>query len=233
MENITFYLENISIITFLVVFIGGVATSFTPCVYPLIPVVIGVIGATKESSKTRNLMLSLSYVLGMALTFSVLGMIAALSGKFFGQIQSNPVAHLIVGNFMILFGLAMVGVIPLPVFLLNRVGVGKVTKRGNALSVFFMGVVSGFVAAPCTVAVLGALLAFVATTQNVVMGFSLLFVFAIGLGTLLVIVGTFTGILTAMSGANKKWMTVLEKVFAFGMILLGEYFIFRAGYLSI
>ncbi len=230
MENIQSYLTNISPLTYIVVLIGGVITSFTPCVYPLIPIIVGVIGARKEKSKLRNFILSFTYVLGIAFTFSILGMIAAMTGSFFGEIQSSSLAHLIVGNIIILFGLALLNVITLPTFLLSRAGAGRV-RKGGMLSVFIMGVASGFVASPCTAAVLGALLAYVATTQSVVFGFTLLFTFAIGLGTVLILIGTFTGILTALP-KSEKLMRIIERGLAFAMIILGEYFIFRAGMLN-
>lgn len=231
MENIQNYLTNISLLTYIVVLIGGVAVSFTPCVYPLIPIIVGVIGTAKEKSKLKNFILSFSYVLGIAVTFSILGMAAAMTGKLFGEFQSSSLGHLIVGNIMILFGLALFNVITLPTFLLNRAGAGKVKKGGSIISVFLMGIASGFVAAPCTAAVLGALLAYVAATQNILIGSTLLFTFAIGLGTLLILIGTFTGVLTALP-KSPKLMRIIEKVFAFGMLILGEYFIFRAGMLS-
>ncbi|MCK5451399.1 MAG: sulfite exporter TauE/SafE family protein [Candidatus Omnitrophica bacterium] len=231
MENIAYYMENISIVTYLVVFAGGVIASFTPCVYPLIPIMVGVIGTNKEQSRLKNFVLSLNYVIGMAITFSTLGVVAAVTGKLFGQIQSNYAAHLIVGNVIIVFALMLLDVIPMPVFFLSKAGAGKVIKGGNIFSALFMGAISGFVAAPCTAAVLAALLTYVATTQNVVFGFSLLFVFAIGLGTLLMLIGTFAGILKAMP-KTEKFMEVMQKVLAFGMILLGEYYIFKAGMLN-
>jgi len=176
-------------------------------------------------------MLVLSYVVGMAVTFSVLGLFAALTGKLFGQIQSSYVAYLIVGNVIILFGLMLLDVISLPTFFLSRVGAGKIVKGGGALSAFLMGAISGFVAAPCTAAVLGALLAYVATTQKVIFGFTLMFVFAIGLGTILLIIGTFTGVVRSIP-RSEKFMSIMQKGLAFVMILLGEYFIFRAGMLN-
>lgn len=226
MPDISNYLADISIITYLVVFVGGAATSFTPCVYPLIPIIVGVVGSSKERSRWRNFILSLSYVLGMALTFSILGMIAAVTGRLFGQLQSSPLAHLIVGGIIILFALALLDIIPLPTFLLYRAGAGKVVKGSSGFGVFLMGVFSGFVAAPCTAAVLGALLTYVAGRQNVVFGFTLLFTFALGLGAVLIIIGTFTGILKSLSKLQ-KWMPVIQRLIALAMIVLGGYFIFR------
>lgn len=232
MENISSYLSNISILTYLFVFAGGVAASFTPCVYPLIPIIVGVIGSSKERSRWRNFILSFSYVLGMALTFAILGIVAAVTGRLFGELQSSSLAYIIVGNIMILFGLVLLDIIPLPTFLLSRAGAGKVREGGLVLPVFLMGFASGFVAAPCTVAVLGALLTYVATKQNIIFGFTFLFTFALGMGTLLVLIGTFAGILTNLPRLE-KWMHIIQKAMAFAMILLGEYFIFRAGLLGI
>jgi len=232
MENIVYYLNNISPMTYLVVFFGGVAMSLTPCIFPLIPVVVGVIGASKGgASRSRGFVLSSIYVFGMAFTFSVLGLVAAMTGKLFGQVQTSPYAHLIVGNVIIIFALVMLDVIHLPVFLLQKAGAGKIFKGKGILPVFLMGMVSGLIASPCAAAVLGVLLTYVASTQNVVLGFSFLFVFALGFGTILIAIGTFAGILPLVS-KSEKVMLVIQKIFAFGMILLGEYFIFRAGILT-
>ncbi|MFC1666498.1 cytochrome c biogenesis protein CcdA [Candidatus Omnitrophota bacterium] len=232
MGNIQDYFINISGITYIVVLLAGITASFTPCVYPLIPIIVGIIGASKEKSRWKNFILSFIYVLGTAFTFSILGMVAAMTGRLFGQLQTSPLAHLIVGNVLIFFGLVLLNVITIPTFLLNKLGAGRVIKGGSVFSVFFMGVASGFIAAPCTAAVLGALLAYVATTQNILFGSTLLFTFAMGLGTVLILIGTFTGMLAVLP-RSQKLMHTIEKIIAFSMILLGEYFIFRAGFLNI
>ncbi|MBN1406071.1 MAG: sulfite exporter TauE/SafE family protein [Candidatus Omnitrophica bacterium] len=226
------YLSDISILTYVIVFASGIITSFTPCVYPLIPIIIGVIGASKEKSRLKSFILSLSYVLGVAVIFSSLGVFAAITGKLFGQIQSNPIAHLMVGGIIILFALVMLDAVTLPVFMLSRAGAGKVIKGHSAFSAFFMGCISGFIAAPCAAAVLGAILAYVSTTQNIMLGFSLLFTFAIGLGAILILTGLFTGILLSFQ-KSQKIMIIMQKVMGLGMIILGAYFIFRAGVLSV
>lgn len=232
MENITYYLNNISFFTYFIVFAGGAAVSFTPCVFPLVPIIVSVIGVSREKSRLKNFILSLSYVFGMAVMFSILGSAAALAGRLFGQVQMNFIAQLIIGNIMILFALTFLDVIPIPLFWLTRAGAGKIIKGGNVLSVMFMGFVSGFVASPCTASILAALLTYVAVTQNAVLGFSLLFVFAMGFGTVLIIIGTFTGILTNISRAESA-TRILQKAFGIMMILIGEYYIFKAGMLSL
>lgn len=222
------YLTDISIISYVVVFLGGLITSFTPCIFPLIPIIISVIGASKEKSTSRNFLLSLSYVLGMAVVFSILGMIAGLTGTLFGRIQSNPIAHLIVGSIIILFALSLLNIIPLPTFLLARSGAGKVIRgRGTVFAAFLMGLVSGLIAAPCASAVLGALLVYVASKGNVFFGATLLFCFAVGLGTFLMLIGTFTGLVSKIPRSERA-MKIFEKVLAFGMIILGGYFVYKA-----
>lgn len=232
MSNISGYLTEVSVLSYLVVFAGGVLTSFTPCIYPLIPIIVGVIGASKEKSPGRNFLLSLSYVFGMAIIFSILGLAASLTGRLFGQVQSNPVVHLAVGGAIILFALALLDVVPMPTFFLSRAGAGKVVKRGGFFSAFLMGLISGFIAAPCTSAVLGALLVYVGAKGNPVFGFTLLITFAVGLGTILVIIGTFAGVVSKIPRSERA-MVIFQKVLAFGMIFLGAYFIYKAGILSV
>jgi cytochrome c biogenesis protein CcdA len=227
MEDFSQYLTVISPLTYLVVFIAGLATSFTPCVYPLIPLVIGVIGSGKEKSRGKSFLMSCAYVFGIAITFSILGVVSVLTGRIFGQLQSHPVTHIAVGIIIILFALTLLDVITLPAFLLNKIRAGRIVKTSSPFSIFLLGVTSGFITAPCTLAVLGAVLAYVATTRNLVVGFSLLFTFALGFGTILILVGTFAGILAGLPRL-KKGMGVIQKVLAFGLIVLGGHFIFNA-----
>lgn len=224
-SNFETYLHGAPLLAYLVVFIAGILTSFTPCVYPVIPIIIGYIGGKQAQTRRRGFCLSFAYVLGMSLTFTILGAVAATTGKLFGEVQSSPIAHLVVGNVIILFGLSLFGVfnVPMPGFLK-----GQASPKKGYLGAFGMGFASGFVAAPCTSAVLGALLAYVATRQNVLFGMSLLFVFAMGIGCLLLFLGTFSTALLAPPKL-KRFSEALEKAFGFLMLALGEYFLIKAG----
>ena len=175
--------------------------------------------------------MSLVYVIGMAITYAALGAVAALTGKLFGEIQSNPWVYLVIANIIILMGLSMLGVFTLtvPVFLQN---LQKGRDKKGMLGPFLLGLSSGLIAAPCTAAVLGVVLTFVATKQNVLFGVTLLFVYALGAGALLLIAGTFTGFLLALPKPG-MWTNVIQKIFGWFMIALGEYFLFRAGMLFI
>jgi len=186
-----------------------------------------VIGAKASKSRGSGLILSLTFVLGMALTYSLLGMAAALTGKIFGRLTTHPLSYLVVGNICLVFALSMLGVfeIRLP-SQWGRSPAGEGKKGMGA--VFLMGATSGFVAAPCTVPVLGVLLTFVAQSRNLLFGFSLLFVFALGLGTLLILLGTFTGLLASLPKSG-HWLVWIKQAFGIILILVAEYFLTQVG----
>ena len=230
-NNLSAYLQGSVILAFVAAYLGGLVISFTPCTYPLIPVTVGFIGAQGSSSKLRGFFLSLCYVVGLAITYAALGAVAALTGKLFGQLQTTPLVYLIMANICLIMGLAMLDVfrisIPVPQKILQYSGGGK----KSFISSLLLGMASGFVIGPCTAPALGVLLGFVALKNHVLLGIGLLFTFACGMGTLLILIGTFAGIIAALprSGA---WMTAVNRVF--GVILIGaaEYFLYIAGSLS-
>lgn len=210
----------------LVVFAAGVLTSFTPCVYPMIPVTITYIGGAAGGKRKRAVTLSLVYVGGMSLVYASLGVVSAILGRTFGQFTHNPWVLGAVGLVIALFGLAMLDLftVPVPGF------AGKVqvegSRRGGFLGALLMGVAAGFVAAPCTAPVLGLLLVYVARTRDVLWGGTLLLVFALGLGTLLLLVGIFSGMLASLPKAG-AWMDRIKKIFGVGMLLIALYFFYQ------
>jgi cytochrome c-type biogenesis protein len=232
-NNLSLYLEGSVLLAFLAAYMGGIVISFTPCTYPLIPVTAGFIGAQGSSSKLRGFFLSLFYVGGIAVTYSILGGVAALSGRIFGQMQTTPWTYFIMANLCLFMGLSMLDVfsisLPVPQKLMKLTG--NSNKKGFFAS-FLMGAVSGVVIGPCTAPVLAVLLGYVAVKTNLFLAMSLLFVFALGMGTLLIIVGTFAGVIAALPKSG-VWMTKIK--FMFGLILIGaaEYFLYTAGVLSI
>jgi cytochrome c-type biogenesis protein len=232
-NNLSLYLQDSVLLAFLAAYLGGLVISFTPCTYPLIPVTVGFIGAQGSSSKLRGFFLSLFYVIGIAFTYSILGGAAALSGRLFGQMQTTPWTYFIMGNLCLIMGLSMLDVfsisLPVPQKLMKLTG-NKNIK--GFLDSFLMGTVSGVVTGPCTAPALAVLLGYVAVKTNLLLGMSLLFVFALGMGTLLIIVGTFAGVIASLPKSG-QWMTKIKT--AFGLILIGaaEYFLYTAGVLSI
>ncbi len=233
LNNPETYLQGSLLLAFLAAYVGGVLTSFTPCVYPVIPITIAYIGAHGSRSKGKGFVISLVYVLGMAVVYTFLGGLAALTGKLFGQIQTNPWIFFVVANICIVMGLSMLGVfmisIPVPQFL---TGAGRGGEKRGLIGSFFIGAVSGLIVGPCTAPILAVLLSLVATGQRVVLGMSLMFVFAFGLGTLLIIIGSFAKLLTGIPKSG-MWMTRINRVFGVILLLMGEYFLIKAGSLWI
>lgn len=220
-------LQSGSVAALFVVFAAGVLTSFTPCVYPMIPVTVTFIGGAAGGDRRRAVGLSLLYVLGMAVVYSSLGVAAALMGKIFGQFTRTPLVYGLVGIVILVFGVAMLDVLPIrvPGFFAGVQQQGA--KRGGWLGALLMGVAAGFVAAPCTAPVLGVLLTYVGQQGKVLWGTTLLFVFALGLGLLLMLLGIFSGLLSSLPRAG-AWMDWIKKGFGVAMLLIGAWFLWRA-----
>ena len=217
-----------SLTSIFVVFAGGVLTSFTPCVYPMIPVTVSYIGGASGGSRKRAVGLSLVYVAGLAVVYAALGVAAALLGKVFGQFTHSPWIYGSVGLLIVLLGLLMLDALPFQVPALLSGVQGRGARRGGYLGAGMMGMAAGFVAAPCTAPVLGLLLTYVATTRDVVWGGALLLVFALGLGFLLMLLGIFSGYLAGLPSAG-RWMDGVKKVFGVAMIVVGLVFLWQAG----
>ncbi|NOQ46699.1 MAG: cytochrome C biogenesis protein [Desulfobulbaceae bacterium] len=222
------YLQSSLLLSFAAAYLGGLLASLTPCVYPMIPITAGVVGNSNlGGSKLRGFLLSLSYITGIAVTYSAMGIFAAATGRFFGTINTSPWTFLIVGNIILLLGLGMLEVFQPPSF------APKFTAKTKGIpSVFLVGMASGLVAGPCTAPVLGVLLAYVASTRNMILGGSLLFVFAFGMGAILLVVGTFSGLMTAIPRSG-RWMVGIKKMLGLFMIGLAEFFLVKAGMMFI
>lgn len=209
-------------IDFFLAFLGGVTLSFTPCVYPLLPITVGVVASEAIVSRTKGFVLSLTFVSGLAVTYATLGMIAAFTGRYFGKISSNPVFDFLVGGIIILFALSLLEVLKLPFLALS---VKTNHKKGCFIYTFIIGLASGFAVSPCIIPVLGSILAYVSSRQNILYGSMLLLSFAYGMGLLLLLAGTFSGLLASLPKPG-IWMVRVKKLM--GIILLGwgVYFIF-------
>lgn len=220
------HLGHSFLLAYAAAYLAGVLVSFTPCVYPVVPITAAVIGAQGGVSAGRGFALSLSFVLGLAVTYTAIGMFAALTGRLFGSIQASPLTQGALGILFILMGLAMLEVFHLSLerFMPRpRAGAGRKGIVGS----FAIGLTSGFLLGPCTAPVLAVILGVVAARQSVFFGGSLLFVFSFGVGTLLILVGTFTGILAGLpkSGA---WMTGVKKISGVVLLAAGAYFLYSA-----
>jgi len=209
---------------------AGVLTSLTPCVYPMIPITASVIaGTAKEGqSKGRTVGLTLTYAVGMATLYALLGALAGMTGTLFGTVSASPWALLAIGNLLLVFALAMLDVLPVPVprRLMDWAG-----RRGGGSygAVFILGATSGVVAAPCGAPAFAVVLTWVAATQAGLMGFVYLWVFSLGMTALLVGVGVFSGAV-ALLPRSGSWMVWVKRAAAVLMIAMAEYYFVQAGY---
>lgn len=210
-------------------FIAGVATSLTPCIYPMIPITAGLLGGAGAigRSRARTALLTGFYVLGLALVYATLGLIAGMTGSLFGSISSNPWAYFTIANVLLLAALAMLDVLPVraPTRL---VAWASAFGGGSPGGAFVVGATSGLVAAPCGAPAFAAVLTWVATTQSAAWGFAYLFVFSLGMCALLVAVGLSAGTLAALPRAG-RWMVWIKRVAAVIMLAMAEYYFVRMG----
>jgi thioredoxin:protein disulfide reductase len=199
--------------TFAVLFVGGILTSLTPCVYPLIPITVSVFGARQAEHRGRSVALSATYVGGIAAMYSALGLFAALSGKAFGTVLSSPAVVVLLAVFLLVLAASMFGAfeIALPYALQQKLSGVKGTGFTHA---FGMGLVAGIIAAPCTGPVLAGVLAYVATQRNAVLGFWMLFTYAVGMGVLFFVLGA-TSLRLPRSGA---WMETVKSVLGIALV---------------
>jgi thiol:disulfide interchange protein DsbD len=212
-------------------FVGGLLTSLTPCVYPMIPITVALVG--KESlgpgtSRWRPLFLSLSYVIGLAMVYAVLGVIAGMTGSIFGSISSNPWLYFLQANILLLAGLFMLDVFTLRLPTSTLEWASRVGSGGNYGGAFGMGAVSGLVAAPCGAPVMAAVLTWVSRTQSALLGFVYLFVFSLGMCALLVVVGVSSGGAARLPRAG-EWMLRVKRIFGFVMLGVAEYYLIKMG----
>jgi cytochrome c-type biogenesis protein len=219
-----------------ILFIAGVLTSLAPCIYPMIPITAAIVGgsAVGEAPRARSqtVLLTFAYVLGLSLAYASVGLFAGLTGTLFGSVSTNPWVYFAMANLLILAALAMLEVIPVrvPAWLLTRAATAG--KGGSLYGVFVMGAASGLVAAPCSAPVMAAVLTWVTATKSGVLGFIYLFVFSLGMCTLLVMVGLFSGTVARLPRAG-AWMVWIKRIFALIMLAVAEYYLVQMGLLLI
>jgi thiol:disulfide interchange protein DsbD len=205
--------------------IAGFLTSLTPCIYPMIPITLAILGArTKGQSKVKSFALSFIYVLGIATTYSILGVIAALSGELFGSMLANVWVVSVLGLLFIAMGLSMYGLYEIqpPAFVRDKLGQGAGGK--GIIASYVTGLAAGIVASPCVGPVLVSVLAHIATTQNVWLGLVLLFSFAMGMGVLFIVLGTSSNLISKVPKAG-PWMEVVKFVFGTTMVAMAIYYV--------
>lgn len=207
-------------LAFIAVFIGGLISAASPCVLAAIPLIIGYVGGYSEGNKKKAALFSLVFVLGLSVTFTLLGAAASVMGQFLGFMGRWLYIGLAV--IAVLMGLQLMGItsIPLP-FQKTR----QVRTKG-LVGAFLLGMLTGTVSSPCATPVLAVILAYVSTQGDMVYGGSLLFVYAIGHCALIFIAGLSVGITESIisSSGAKNFSLYAKKVSGALLILFGIYF---------
>ncbi|MBS1970075.1 MAG: thioredoxin family protein [Bdellovibrionales bacterium] len=208
---------------FVLAFFAGVLTSFTPCIFPMIPITLAVLGNDSEKrSRGENFLISCIYVLGIATTYSVLGLIAASSGMLFGASLGNPYVLSVICFVFLAMALSMYGLydIQVPAWMRQKFG-GKVETGNLHLKTYLTGLFAGIVASPCVGPVLVTILAYVATHQNKVLGFFLLFTYALGLGLIFLALGLSNQLIRLLPRSG-VWMNGIK--FVLGSLMLSAFY---------
>lgn len=208
-------------LSFIFIFLGGLALNLTPCIYPLIPITISFFGGQAEGRTSRAFALSLLYVLGISITYSILGVIAASTGSLLGGALQNPwviafIALVLVGLATSMFGLWE---IRMPSFVMRKTG----TAKRGWLGALLMGLTVGIVAAPCIGPFVFGLLTYVGNLGKPVLGFLMFFTLAWGMGIPFIVLGTVSGSISRLPRSG-EWLDWVRRIFGFILILMAFYF---------
>ena len=207
------------LLTLVAFFVGGLLLSFTPCVFPMYPILTGIIvGQGKQLTTKKAFTLSFFYVQGMAVTYTLLGVVVALAGAKFQAVFQHPIVLIGLSVLFIFLALSMFGVfnLALSASWQNKLNnMSNKQKGGSITGVLMMGVISGLVASPCTTAPLTGALLYISQTGDVVLGASALYALSLGMGLPLLILGSSGGKLLPKAGA---WMNIIKNIF--GLLLL-------------
>jgi len=211
------------LLTLIAFFLGGLLLAFTPCVFPMYPILTGIIvGASNNDGKPlttkKAFTLSFFYVQGMAITYTLLGVVVALAGAQFQAMFQHHYVLIALSILFVFLALSMFGVfnLALPASWQNYLNnLSNKQKGGSIVGVIMMGVISGLVASPCTTAPLTGALLYISQTGDIVLGASALYALSLGMGIPLLLLGSSGGKLLPKAGA---WMNIIKNIF--GLLLL-------------
>lgn len=206
-----------------IVFLGGLASSLTPCVYPMIPITISVIGASADQGKFKSFSLAVTYVLGICATYTVLGLAAAYSGSLFGGLMQNP---WVIGGVAVVFLVLAAAMFGFYEFALPSSMTTKASMVGGGgyVGSFVVGTVAGVVAAPCTGPIVALLLVKIAAEYTVLQGVAVMLAYSLGLGQIFLLIGTFAGMLNTLPGSG-TWMVEVKHLFGVVMVAVAIWYL--------
>ena len=200
-------------------FLAGIGVSFTPCVLPMVPITLGMIGARGATTRLGSLAFTSAYVLGLASVYTGLGVFAGVTGELFGSWLQSPIIVSCIAVFFIAMGGSMFGFfdVQLPAALAGRIQSGE--RRGGYFGAFAVGMIGAVVAGPCSGPVVVSILALIGT-GGVKLGAALMFAFSLGMGMIFVLTGMASGLLPSRG----PWMVVVKKSFGIVMWLGAIYY---------
>ena len=220
------------LVAVLIAFVAGLGLTLTPCVYPMIPITMAVIGAAATQRRASALARALVYVLGISVTYALLGVIAAAVGRAFGTVLQHPAVYLVLAVLFAGMAVAMSGAfdVQVPMSWSARLQ-AMVRGRWGLVGVFLLGLLSGVAVTPCGAPVVLAAMSYVTKTGRPVEGFVILFAIAWGMGTPLVVLGVFGGLLKSLPKSG-GWQETVKLVFAAALLAGALYFVWMSSVLS-
>jgi thiol:disulfide interchange protein DsbD len=215
--------EHGLLLLLLLTFLGGLASDFTPCVLPIIPITLAFIGVRKETTTVRNnLFQTLFFVVAMAFTYALMGLAAALLGKSLGFLFQNVYFLLLTVALYLVFSLSLFGLFEIQVPLKMRNAFARMGGEGP-FGAILAGLTIGFLAAPCVGPLIASLLLFVAQKRNLLEGFLLLFSYGLGMGSLFLVIGLFYHRVSSKIHGG-PYMLWVKKIFAVLLLIPAFYY---------
>ena len=204
-------------------YLGGVIATASPCILASIPLVIGFVGGYAEGHKKQAFFYSVTFVVGLALVMSILGAMAALMGTMFGQVGTYW--YFVVAVILMVMGLQLSGLINLK---LGGASQKFLPQRTGLIGALILGALFGLVLSPCASPVLAVILTLAAVKGEVAYGSTLLFAYALGQGTLIILAGTFTGVIESfLQSKGARFGTIMQQVAGFLIFFVGAYIFFQ------
>lgn len=209
---------------FVLAFLIGILVSFTPCVYPLIPITVGILRTHASSSLFSHFIAASSYVAGISLVYATLGYVVSKTSLIFGQWLANPWVIGFIMLFLLYLAFALFGFYELYIPNFLKQGATLSLTKASFIRIFIFGVISGFVASPCLTPGLAGILAIVAQEKNPLIGFLIMLFFSLGMSILLLVIGTFSNALSLLPRTG-AWMVEVERMLGFFMLALCAYYL--------
>jgi cytochrome c-type biogenesis protein len=220
LENIQTIVQNQHGLAFIAVFIGGLISAASPCVLAAIPLIIGYVGGYSEGNKKKAALYSLVFIVGLSITFTLLGAAASVMGQFLGFM--GRWVYIVLAVIAILMGLQLLGIISIPLPFQNT----RAIRTKGLLGAFLLGMLTGTVSSPCATPVLAVILAYVSTQGDMVYGGSLLFVYALGHCALIFVAGLSIGLTESIIGSRgaRNFSLYAKKLSGALLVIVGIYF---------